>query len=74
MNWTRNRPIESGWFWYREMPNSEPGCKKIFEFEGDLVVINEFMPRGFLKIAMLGGTWWPERIPEPVEKGQMHVE
>jgi len=68
IEWTTTPPTEPGKYWYRDLPNN-------FEPEILLLDTGTWLAYGFgpvppMDVIQMPGEWWPERIKEPVEKGQ----
>ncbi len=67
--WTKEKPKQAGWYWWRHDAEDDG-----FQAGPELALIigiGTAWWRGDSNRVITDGDgeWWPERIPEPVEKG-----
>ena len=72
MIWTTTKPDQPGWYWWRCAPDAQPKCDEVRFIAG--LGLSWYGGRVWLKIAIKGGEWWPEPIPEPIERDERETQ
>ena len=62
--WGHNVPQESGWYWWRNLPDIGPKVLHLLVHDGGA---QANVHGAYILVERIEGEWWPEKVQVPVQ-------